>query len=250
MARKPKAHTRHMPLIYPDTVRPPPTLPDAASVQEMGFKLTEQELTIIRMGMAIHTTSKQPKLTWTGWRHIAVALAIGSDHAQQESDGRLDTPDYRRVMGEFLRNTGFIFLNKDDRAAAVRLLPRWDELDAWRSSLPGSRQAALNNPRETWAAFLEHRRKLGDPEATAHSRPVGRHHRKYPSMLEQMEALAEQVEMAEERAARAEQESAYFAGMMRAVAEHAGIGDDKIAEIRAKVRAAHEGEAEASDDQD
>jgi hypothetical protein len=31
MASKGKAYARHMPVIYPDTVRPPPALPDAAS---------------------------------------------------------------------------------------------------------------------------------------------------------------------------------------------------------------------------
>lgn len=240
MAKKGKAHARHLPVIYPDTVRPPPSLPDAASVVKMGLKLSEQEFTVIRMAMAIYTTSKQPKLTWTGWRHIAVALAIGSDHAQKASGGRLDTPDYRRVMGEFLRSTGFIFLNKDDRAAAVRLLSRWDEIDAWRSSLPHNRQAALNNPRETWAAYLEHRRELGDPEAR--SRPTGRMQRQFPSLLEQYEALAEQLELANERAERAERESEYFAAMMQAVAERADLDEDAVAEIRAKVRAAHEAE--------
>ena len=45
-------------------------------------------------------------------------------HARKAAKGRLDTPDYRRVMTDFLRNTGFTFLNKDDRAMAVRLLPR------------------------------------------------------------------------------------------------------------------------------
>jgi hypothetical protein len=52
-------------------------------------------------------------------------------------------------MTDFLRNTGFTFLNKDDRAMAVRLLPRWDEIDAWRGSLPHHQQQRLNNPRET-----------------------------------------------------------------------------------------------------
>jgi hypothetical protein len=81
--KKAKAPTRQLPpIIYPDSVRPPPALPDAASVLEMGLTLTEQETTVIRMAMAIHATSKQPKLTWIGWRHIAVALAIGSDHAK------------------------------------------------------------------------------------------------------------------------------------------------------------------------
>jgi hypothetical protein len=117
MASKAKAQARRKPLIYPDSVRPPPVLPDAESVLEMGLTLTEDELTVIRMAMAIHTVSKQPKLTWTGWRHIATALAIGSKHARKAAKGH--TPDYRRVMTDFLRNTGFTFLNKDDRAAAV-----------------------------------------------------------------------------------------------------------------------------------
>jgi hypothetical protein len=77
MAKKAKARARQV-LIYPDTIRPPPILPDAASVLKMGLHLTEQEVAVVRMAMAIHTASKQPKLTWTGWRHIAVALAIGS----------------------------------------------------------------------------------------------------------------------------------------------------------------------------
>jgi hypothetical protein len=61
-----------------------------------------------------------------------------------------------------------------------------------------------------------------------------------PSLLEQMEALAEQLELANERAARAERESAYFAAMMQAVAERAELDEDAVTEIRAKVRAAHE----------
>ena len=104
--------------------------------------------------MAIHSTSKQPKLTWIGWKHIAIALKIGADQAKKVSRGRTDTPLYIRTMSEFLRKTGFTFLNKDDRAKAVWLLPRWDEIDDWRSSLSPSRQQHLNNPREVWDAYL------------------------------------------------------------------------------------------------
>ena len=57
-----------------------------------------------------------------------------------------------------------------------------------------------------------------------------------------MEALAEQLEMANERAERAERESEYFAELMQAIAKRAKLDDDDVAEIRAKVRAAHEGE--------
>jgi hypothetical protein len=58
--------------------------------------------------------------------------------------------------------------------------------------------------------------------------------------------LAEQLELANERAERAERESAYFAAMLQAVAERGKLDEDAVAEIRAKVRAAHEAEAEPS----
>jgi hypothetical protein len=236
------------PMIWPDSVRPPPVLPNAESVLKLGLKLTTDETTVIRMAMAIHTASKQPKLTWTGWRHIAVACAIGSEHARKAADGRDDTPVYRATMTPFLRGTGFIFLNKDDRAAAVRMLSRWDEIDAWRSSLPRHRQQALNNPREVWAAYVEHRRELGDPEAKP--RPPGRKHRQFPSLLEQMEALAEQLEMANERAERAERESEYFAAMLQEMQQRANIDDDAVADIRMKVRARHEAEESPPEEAD
>jgi hypothetical protein len=245
MAKKGKAHARHIPVLLPDSLRPPPALPDAASVIEMGFALSADEITVVRMAMALHTASKQPKLTWKGWRHIAVAVAIGSEHAKKASKGQTDTPLYIRSMSEFLRKTGLTFLNKDDRAAAVRMLPHWEEIDAWRSSLSPSQQQNLNNPREVWREYNEHRKALGHPEA---SRPrPGAHgkRREFPSWLEQMEALAEQLELANERADRAERESEYFAEMMQAIQKQAKLDDDDVAEIRAKVRAAHEAEAES-----
>jgi hypothetical protein len=244
MARKArgKAYAHQLPVIYPDSVRPPRMLPDAKSLRDMGLELSAEELEIIRMAMAINAASRQPKLTWKGWRHIAVALDIGRDHALRTSGGRDDTPGYRRVMHEFLRKSGFFILNKDDRAQAVRLLPYWDEIDEWRNGLSGSRQQALNNPREVWRTFCEER---GDPSAPgARRRPAKRRHRQYPTLLEQAEALAEQLEMAEERAARAERETEYFAALFDAVTERAKLDEDDVAEIRAKVRAAHEAEAD------
>ena len=139
--------------ITPDSVRLPPVLPDARSARAFGLPLSRQQVAAIRRGMAIHEASLQPKLTWNGWRHIALACAIGAEHLKQAAGGRTDTPIYIRAMHQFLQGTGFAFLNKDDRTAAVRMLPCWDEIDAWRSSLPNSRQQALNNPREVERAY-------------------------------------------------------------------------------------------------
>jgi hypothetical protein len=121
----------------------------------------------------------------------------------------------------------------------VRILPQWDDIDAWRSNLPNSRQKALNNPRETYAAWLEHRREIGDPEAKR--RPVRSDRQKLPSWLEQMVALEEQVVMLTNLLEQAERERAYFAEMAQAIAEKHNVDDDKMAEIRARVRAAHDG---------
>ena len=142
--------TRRRKLLSPDNVRPPPVLP---AILKPGLRLSRQELATIRKGMAVHAASLRPKLTWRGWHHIALACAIGAEHLKKAAGGRTDTPTYIRAMHDFLKRTGFCFLNKDDRAAAVRLLPHWDEIDGWRSSLPNSRQQALNNPREVERAY-------------------------------------------------------------------------------------------------
>jgi hypothetical protein len=98
MASKAKAHLRRKPLIYPDSIRPPPVLPDAESVLKMGLTLTEEELAVIRMAMAIHTTSKQPKLTWTGWRHIALAGRRAPFRRQSSGLRRAPLPAGRRLI--------------------------------------------------------------------------------------------------------------------------------------------------------
>jgi hypothetical protein len=83
---------------------------------------------------------------------IARTLALGSvgyGNAVDEHGNRLVWLD--RAIGDRLR------------ALAVRMLDRWDEIDAWRTSLSPHRQHHLNNPREVRDAYLDHRKKLGDP---------------------------------------------------------------------------------------
>ena len=92
--------------------------------------------------------------------------------------------------------------------------------------------------------YSEHRRTIGDPDAKA--APAKRKHRQFPSWIEQMEALAEQLAMAVERAERAERESAYLASMMDEVAKAAKMSDDDVSAICKRVRASHE----AADEED
>jgi hypothetical protein len=50
---------------------------------------------------------KQPKLTWIGWRHLAVALAIEAEKDKKTAKGQTDTPLFVRKLSEFLRKTRF-----------------------------------------------------------------------------------------------------------------------------------------------
>jgi len=237
-----KAKPKPQPVIYPDSVRPPPVLPDAQSVRDMGFDLTDDELMTVRTAMAIHASSRQPKLTCTGWRQIALALYIGSKHAKKASGGKTKTPLYIRANSEFLKKSGLAFINHNDRAQALRLLPYWDEIDDWRSSLTHQKRQRLNNPREVWDTYVEHRRKLGDPNVEGRKPLVRSKRREQVTLLEQYEALQAQVELLTEQRDRAEREIEYFADMADTIAKQAKLSDDDMAEIRAKVRAAHEGE--------
>lgn len=230
------------PVIYPDSVRPPPVLPDAQSVRDIGFDLTDDELMTVRTAMAIHASSRQPKLTWTGWKQIAIALLIGSMHAKKKSGGDTATPLYIRSYSEFLKKSGLAFLNHNDRAAALRLLPYWNEIDDWRASLTPQQRQRLNNPREVWDSYVEHRKKLGDPDVE--SRPPlprgGKRRKQGVTLLEQYTALQEQVEVLTEQRDRAEREIEYFAAMADTIAKQAKLSEDEISEIRAKVRASHD----------
>jgi uncharacterized protein (UPF0335 family) len=98
--------------------------------------------------------------------------------------------------------------------------------------------------------LFDHLRRPLAAEPTADTgaplRPAKRKHRQFPSWIEQMEALAEQLAMAVERAERAERESAYFASMMDEVAKAAKMSDDDVSAICKRVRASHE----AADEED
>ena len=56
--------------------------------------------------------------------------------------------------------------------------------------------------------------------------------------------------MAQERAERAERESEYFAAMVQDVAARAKLDEHAVAEVRAKVRPAHEAESKPDEPED
>jgi hypothetical protein len=246
MSKPTKAHTRHMLTLLPDSLRQPPPLPDAAAVIDIGLDLSEDEITMVQLAMSLHSASKQPKLTWTGWKHVAVAVAIGSEHAKKKAKARdLADYQYRQLMAKFLRRTGFIFLNKNDRAAAVRMLPYWDRIDAWRTGLSPSRKAALNNPREVWRVYVD---EQGDPETKPLDPHPTRRHRQFPNMIEQLEALQGALDAAEEQRDRAEAQADYFSEMFDSVARKAKLTQAEIAAIRAEARAKREPQIEDGED--
>ena len=167
MAKKGKAHARHLPLIYPDTVRPPPTLPDAASLLKMGLGLTEQEFTVVRMGMAIHSAVEAAEAHLDrlaphrgGARHRLRPRPEGLRRPARHA--RL-SPGDDRVPAQHRLHLPQQGRPRRGRAAAVALgRDRRMALEPAAQPATGAQQ-----PAEVWAAYLEHRRELGNPEAKA-----------------------------------------------------------------------------------
>jgi hypothetical protein len=220
------------PIVAPDLVRRPKgELPDLNAPLDVGFEMTQNQIEAVKIGMAIHSVSRKPALLWSGWKHVAVAISIGVEQAFKASKGRKDTPEYRKVMTPFLRKTGFIFLNKNDTACAVRMLPEWDDIDAWRASLPLSQQRNLNNPREVQDAYDKRENKpAGKP------RHGEKHRRKMTTPTAQYLAMCMHLELAEERLAQAERQTQFFAAMVDLLAKRGRLSEETMAEVRTLAR--------------
>ncbi len=102
----------------PLTAVPTLPLPEAVTLRELGLPFSETELTQIRTAMALYKASRQPQLTWAGWKVIGLALNIGEVRAEQYADGVVHSRGpYGDAIRAFLNATGFAFLNKGVRCA-------------------------------------------------------------------------------------------------------------------------------------
>ena len=75
-----------------------------------------------------------------------------------------------------------------------------------------------------------------------------RRHRRFPNMIEQLEALQGALDSAEEQRDRAEAQADYFAEMFDKVATKAKLSQAEIAAIRAEARAKREPQVEDGED--
>jgi hypothetical protein len=184
------------------TLKPVPELPEAATLRELGLPFSEAELTHIRTAMALHKASRQPQLTYDGWKVIGLALNIGEVRAKQHADGVVHSRGpYGQAIARFLNATGFAFLNKGVRWALREWIDNLDEVDAWHESLDSNDRAHLNNPIDVWDRYTTDQR---DPKPRSKDRPLTRQRRGYPSLLEELQALHDSLEAAEERSAMLE----------------------------------------------
>lgn len=180
-----------------DTLKPVPELPEAATLRELGLPFTEAELTHIRTAMALHKASRQPQLTYDGWKVIGLALNIGEVRAKQHARGEVHSRGpYGVAVARFLNATGFAFLNKGVRWALRLWIDNLEEVDAWHESLDTNDRAHLNNPIDVWDRY---RTDQHTPKPRIKGRPLAKQRRGYPNLLEELQALSDALEAAEER---------------------------------------------------
>jgi hypothetical protein len=147
--------------------------------------------------MALHKASRQPQLTYDGWKVIGLALNIGEVRAKQQADGVVHSRGpYGQVIARFLNATGFAFLNKGVRWALRQWIDNLDAVDVWHESLDPNDRAHLNNPIDVWDRYCTDQR---EPKLRAKLRPTARQRRGYPTLLEELQALQDALEASEER---------------------------------------------------
>lgn len=177
-------------------LRAVPDLPEAATLRALELPFSEQEMTHIRTAMALHKASRQPQLTWDGWKVIGLALNIGEVRAKQHARGVINSRGpYGQAIGQFLNATGFAFLNKGVRWALRECISRLDEVEPWHDSLEPNDRAHLNNPQDVWDRFCADQKS---PKANTKPRPDTRQRRGYPSLLEELTALQGSLEASEQ----------------------------------------------------
>jgi hypothetical protein len=179
------------------TLKTVPELPEAATLRDLGLPFTETELTHIRTAMALHKMSRQPQLTYDGWKVIGLALNIGEARAKQHAKGVVHSRGpYGQAIGRFLNATGFAFLNKGVRWALREWINNLEEVDGWHASLDPSDRAHLNNPIDVWDRYTSDQRK---PKPSTKQHTSKRQHRDFPTLLEEVAALSAALEAVEER---------------------------------------------------
>ena len=179
------------------TLKPIPELPEAATLRALDLPFTDTELTHIRTAMALHKASRQPQLTYDGWKVIGLALNIGEVRAKQHAKGVVHSRGpYGVAIALFLNATGFAFLNKGVRWALRQIISHLDEVDAWHEGLDPNDRAHLHNPQDCWERFVADQR---NPKSRSKPRPVTMQRRGYPNYLEQLIALQDACEDAERR---------------------------------------------------
>ena len=195
-----KSKRPDLPALYADTVKRPPRLPDAMTLRQSGLPLSKSELDLVRAAMAVHASSRQPKLTWQGWKLIGAALEIAEAHVKKAADGQTTGRAYNQMMGEFLRASGLVFINKGVRWALRQCMAQVETIDEWRTEIPDREREHLHNPVDVLDQF--NRRNTSTTSATPKRpklRPVKRAHHDHNNLLEYCIALEERIAELEEQ---------------------------------------------------
>lgn len=195
-----KSKRPDLPALYTDTVKRPPRLPDAMTLHQSGLPFSKSEFDLVRAAMAVHASSRQPKLTWQGWKLIGTALEIAEAHVKRAADGQTTGRAYNQMIGEFLRASGFTWINKGVRWALRQCMAQVETIDEWRAELSDREREHLHNPVDVLDQF--NRRNTSAAPKRPKLKPVKRGHREQSSLLEYCIVLEERIAELEEQCDR------------------------------------------------
>jgi hypothetical protein len=89
----------------------------------------------------------EARADWHDWKLVLSALGVGRAGAMREAKTDKATGSrYCAAYSKFLRVHGFDRIDKADRKHCLECLDHFDEIDAWRSSLPPEKQLKWHYP--------------------------------------------------------------------------------------------------------
>ena len=152
-----------------------------------------QEMALREADEALERISNRKRMDWIDWVRVGEGLSVGRTLAllwsnSNQPSGRRYAETFAAFMAE--RKLCPPRINKDDRAALLKIMDRKGEVTAWRARLPDAVQYDLNNPRVVWAAFKRHADQAA--EFVNGERPDGKR------SVESAASLREKISIAED----------------------------------------------------
>jgi hypothetical protein len=88
----------------------------------------------------------EARASWDDWVLVGKAIQVGHEEAKRQAGGKATGKKYSAVFHPWLKDNGFLDMDKDDRSKLLWLVNRLPEIEAWRATRSKRERALWNHP--------------------------------------------------------------------------------------------------------